>query len=722
MLHHVSGGGAGGATVVTLTPPLTPRASPRLPSPASSPNLSCRSAPTANTLETQSGDPRDAKAQSVSDMQSKVLQLPPVNTWMPPGESLFSSILDSRSPQIYRRTTSSSALASSVGSSNKTASYPQASLPAPAQGSSRVSWPQTNQKAHSGSNTETLLTVTPPVVSITPDTGETLETDKSPRLLRKCTSFDMERSKPFPARAKISSPMLLRKVASVDDTHKEESQAEGGSPKLHKWTGSNLNTEPAKIVHREEEEDQFPHCESTADTGTHTTITPARGSYAGKEVALLQEECVFFDDEEYDVRVINESLEDPNIPETDILDDFEPDFEVKSFGEDTVTLPSEEVKTSDHLQSQQESQVMDQASDNESCATDLGAKPKTAKVTIDMPKSAEQSKTKDSKRQGNDSGDLASKKLRSKSVVAKSEKKAGDKPKRSSSTSAVKSALLSSAAKLKAMSRKSPVMLLSYKSHSISIPDHTSKANRLVSSSATDVSSSKSKKGAATIHQTESSPTVLTEVTTQYAKPASRDSPASVKSEGAKSARSKSSVEPPSVKSKRPSDLSMQKDKPTKTTTKRSVPKDTGGKVRTPTKEKGSLVSTPTKERGSSVRTPTKETVTGVGARAPLQSSSSKGSLAQTYSSERQGERSVGGVKSGSRSTASGVTAKSRSESSKASTTNTETAGGKRDLSADKSKPRMKKRDSIGSINNDSSKTGDHFGCCHGRRKQVDKK
>ena len=640
-----------------MTPPLNNRHGNRpLPSPASSPNLSIRSAmsaPPIIRIENSAPNlPTDQGSQSdVSAMQQKVLQLPPVNTWVPKGESLFNSILDQRSPQVYRRTNVIV---------NKPASFSQSN-----QGSiqsSRVSWPQRSQSCQPQ--------LSPPVSRHAIDTSlsEQKDLDKSPKLLRKCTSFDMERSKPFPARSMMSSPMLLKKGASVDES---EAGEQFQSPKMSKWSPSNaLESESDKIVHREEDE-LFTY--STSDMSYSESFISSNARESSLYTDLYGSDDVL----EFDVTMINESLEDPNIPETAILNDI-----VNECNEMAEVERAAKMKR-DNVEKQAKSEPFSFGSSPE-----LGAKPKTKKTPRDpanVTKKLVKSKTNQVKLKTKDSP-KTSPKIKRETSSTKSDKgsDSSDKSKSKTSTSTVKTALLSSAAKLKAMSRRSPVTLLSYKSHSISVPDHSSRAERPFSTSDIDTETKHKRTG---IHQTESSPTVLTPGQNIEAEPKVGMEKPSVASPATKRDKTKTSVVQSKIdmlarKNKRPCETASASDK--------NLPRSTEEKKNVKSK---SVVKT-SGEKTSKVTSSLKSAPVDKHSKTSLSKSTVKSLPEPT---EPHGSKKKIEVRSNT---------------------------AKKDAKDMKPKSRLvSKRDSVSSVNSDSSKKSDHFhDCCHVRRKPADKK
>lgn len=639
-----------GRTVTAMTPPLSSRCGNKpLPSPASSPNLSIRSAVSAPpAIRIENSAPEFPTEESPDTdfmvMQQKVLQLPPVNTWVPKGESLFSSILDSRSPQVYRRT---NIIVS------KPASFPQSTQSSIQ--SSRVSWPQRSQSYQPQ--------ISPPVSRHAIDTqGELKDSDKSPKLLRKCTSFDMERSKPFPTRSMMSSPMLLKKGTSVEEGDNTLGQFQ--SPKLSKWSASNtLESESDRIIHKEEEE----------------LVTDPRGMADSESFVstVVQEPEDVYDDSsvlEFDAARINESLEDPNIPETAILNDIV--NECNKMAE----IESKEKQGKDH--SDQVEIKVEQFSFGSS--PELGAKPKTKKLSADSKKNVK-IKTSEIKQKSKDSPKTTGK-SKSGPISGKTEKasEGHEKSKSKTPSSTVKTALLSSAAKLKAMSRKSPVTLLSYKSHSISIPDQSDRPERPFSTSDVDTGTVSISPG---IHQTESSPTVLTGELSIVTDVKVSDKPTAsptTKRDSKKSGQVQAKPAQSSKKNVRPCETLPEKNVPRSSDEKKTVKSKT---VQKTTSEKASKSSLGVKSASVD-----KQAVKG--STQPKLSVRSSSETAEPRGSKKKVEIKPNTAKKETRST--------------------------KDM---KPKSRMaSKRDSVSSVNSDSSKKSDHFhDCCHVRRK-PDKK
>lgn len=646
-----------------MTPPLGNRYGNKpLPSPASSPNLSVRSAMSAPpTIRIDKSAPelpiQEDSNPELSPMQQKVLQLPPVNTWVPKGESLFNTILDSRSPQIYRRTTVSV---------SKPASFPQST--GGSIQSSRVSWPQRSQSYQPQ--------LSPPTERHTLERhSESLDLDKSPKLFRKCTSFDLERSKPFPARSKISSPILIKKGTSVDEG--ETTVGQIPSPKLSKWSPSDtLEADSEGVVLKE------------VDEGLSETLTVTCLSDDTHEWNVNNDDA---DNDiiEFDAARINESLEDPTIPETAILNDIV--SECNQMAAEGIEIKHGKSASDANGHSDNKPEPFSFGSSPE-----LGAKPKSKKTSTSSDttgKKPAKSKTGHLKQKSKDSPKLT---LKSKSgPTAVKADKGSESHEKAKTKSPVKSALLSSAAKLKAISKKNPVTLLSYKSHSISIPDQSERPERPFSTSDVDTENKHKNTG---VHQTESSPTVLSaelgfddgkiDLDKNTDNIEKKDESDVIKSENKKSVvpRSKSET---STGSKKPvqhcethgAKKCSQAVEGKKAVKSKTVPKSSGEKaVKTPAVHKSASVDTKVAKSGA----------------APKIASTSRtmSEPAEAHGSKRKIE-------------------------SKVKTT-------KKDTKTKDTKPKSRiagKRDSITSLNSDSSKKSDHFhDCCHVRRKPADKK
>ena len=455
-----------------LISPATSRKS-RIPSPASSPNLSSRSPysspPVIRVGNSASKDPSNHNISLTPPSKQKVYQLPPVNSWVPKGESLFSSILDSRSPQIYRRTNVSS---------TKTAAFPQS--PQPVCQSSRVSWPQDFQ-AHS--NTE---------ISMSDDLqkSQTLDTEtngnaecKSPRLLKKCTSFDQERSKPFPIRSSMTSPMLKRKGISLDETDGVAvSFTLSDSPHT-----ARKSDHPTELLEHDTEE--------------------LKQDEMSFEVPL----CVSTDNQTSDVKTITiVSVHLPDINKNGIN-------ETVKFADTSNIQKTQYSDYGDHTESsaitdskQVDVEKLEQRLERKEIELpkETGAKPKTQKLTGEIikktPGKTGASKQKDKFKKHKVGGILKDDTRENSSTI----KNLSKDTKKDSTSYSVKSALKSSAAKLKSLGKRNPVTLLSYKSRTITIPDQTCKT-RPSSLSSFSQSKSVNKK---LVHQSESSPTVLQSV------------------------------------------------------------------------------------------------------------------------------------------------------------------------------------------------------------------
>lgn len=517
-----------------MTPPLATRhQNVRLRSPASSPNLVLRSAfpsPPAIFIEESVSDspysnsdllesdfeiePSDGsashltastEASSERTNELKVRELPPINTWVPKGESLFTSILDSRSPQVYRRT---------APSFSKTCSFPPAS-PSNIQ-NSRVSWPDDFQKTSPDKMCNTDIPA-----MITPETGcpKTSSAARSPKLLKKCTSFDIERSKPFPLRSLMTSPMMLRKGQSF-----EESAAASPALDLSKRYSSDVSdhsVETDRIVHFEEDEtydklseSNTPQCITITDEQTTDAACDTIAGDNAVKYLVISSAGEF--DSANGSEIATESDERAIFCEAK-----KPQFMLE-FTEEPKKLPNvaEEIDGNKAAVSREE-------------VKDTGAKPKQFQQNLSKSKTGSPvTAVKRKLREVREGRSQSSKTSGNSSSLKQSVKSASSE--KSHSKNPVKSALLSSAAKLKAIGKKSPVTLLSYKSHSISIPDHSHKHGRPVSAhELTD--SIVGKPTSARVHQTESSPTVLvsreflesseTDVTECWKKPRSATPP-----------------------------------------------------------------------------------------------------------------------------------------------------------------------------------------------------
>lgn len=678
-----------------MTPPLTTRHNTvSIRSPASSPNLSVRSAlsspPTIkiedSVLEfTDSASDTDLPANesdsSPSAIQHRVFQLPPVNSWVPKGESLFTSILDSRSPQIYRRTTQSS----------KTSSYP----PSPQNGiqGSRVSWPQASLQQHAEFETSVSD-------SASVESSKQGQIAKSPKLLTKCTSFDLERSKPFPQRSSMTSPMLRRKHLCIEESDtalKPEDQGNKISDnEMSKLDAERIILEDEKGKARKSEAMTVPICESVATTShTPTSIESIAGDNAVKYLVMSTADG-------FDASKINESLEDPTIPETDILDDVY---------HETTTLETQDI-TVKGLTVQSVKNVTDQPTKDKTV--------KKSKVNIfssDKEKGAKLKKSKSSEINGHFEGksspksDKVSKNSKEKLKITTVESGTKDKSKSSlkdrhseksrsrTPAATVRSALLTSAAKLKSIGRRSPVTLLSYKSHSISIPDHSRRPN-----SASEVDSS-SESRTSKIHQTESSPTIL--VTSHEVKPVAEG-------ECKEILRKMRSATPPLNKT--PStkrQLGQTSGGPPSLSSVQSLKKSSTVKTKEPsvTKTKSMPASVISEEKSKKTRSATSVVKSTIGKQV-------KGSSSQPSPTEKQ--------RKNERTSQNSLASKGHRSSTDSSVSVSGRKVSKQDLSASKEeKLKVKhgtKRGSISSVNSDSSKHTDHFrDCCHGRRK-TDKK
>ncbi|KAL4236210.1 hypothetical protein ACF0H5_004597 [Mactra antiquata] len=643
-----------------MTPPLSVRRSQKgLRSPHSSPNLSIRSTLSSapiikidDVVDSPPGSLEHQHSASLSDCSDtgsspqKVFQLPPVNTWVPKGESLFTSILDQRSPQVYRRTNANS---------TKTASFPPtAQSLSPSQGS-RVSWPQESQT----SPISEPVTPTRCVSDISSDESpKSPSASKSPRLLRKCTSFDLERSKPFPARSIMKSPMNLCKGMSLEETGHTQADTKDFS-KFTDYSNVKIK-ESSRITHKEEDEfkdevDGFtsPNFQSNVDSQlvNKTIDSLAVGTSGLVKCSPSSNEAPNVSSEPIKTVKSNVSwslydLKDKDIKHVDI----------------DIEKSSEPVSCDSH----------DKVKMNESSEADFNVNT---------------NKNKDPGIKKKDIDIKESPKVKSK-VSDKTTKtvKTGQSEKMTSKTSAaaVKSALLTSAAKLKPFGRKSPVTLLSYKSKSISIPDQSRRPSRPSSTSELDPTCSKKR---SKVHQTESSPTVLVADLADI----------EVNKEEIKASRIKKSDSAVIVKSE------SKKDSPRLSAAK-SVLKPV---LRKTTVEENKPASENKKEKS-------------VVCSKQLTSKSAKSSPSNvTTKKELSAQKPSQVTKSSVTVAPKAVPESSAMKRMKKTVSKSETPSPK----PDKTKVKPTKRGSVSSVNSDSAKVSDHFrDCCHGRRRTTDKK
>ena len=379
----------------------------------------------------------EASPTTWSASEHLVQQLPVIKNWVPKAESLFAELLDSRSPQIYRRTDSSS----------KTASYPQSLQQGNIKGS-RSSWPQQSDTHEESKALQETEKQSEDDSKIHP-----IQFKKSPGLFRKCTSFDLERSKPFPSRASMKSPQLLRKGSSLEDHETELTGSLEELPKSDKKTGKVLMTAHEKI----EEESPF-------DDKLEVPVCSSESSTVPKiaEVTNVVSTLVRVDSNP-------KSLTPQVATQKPLHEMFSPptgDPDVV-FTLDPIPLDDE---FSDEIQNSQSEESGGQISPDvgeirKSAASGHGSvqRPSVPKTVPARGKtSGKEQKHVTKSHSGPIMGKAGLKPVKKEGFFSSS-----GSPK----TSAVRTALMTSAARLKAIGRKSPVTLLSYRSDSINVPD-----------------------------------------------------------------------------------------------------------------------------------------------------------------------------------------------------------------------------------------------------------
>lgn len=417
-----------------MTPPLTARRGSRsLPSPASSPNLMA----TAEGLPEITVQEVAATPSPVSASENLVQQLPVIKTWVPKSESLFAELLDSRSPQIYRRTDTS-----------KTSNSLH---PGHIKGS-RSSWPGSSddhdepQELHEAKSDN----IYDPKIQI----------KKSPGLFRKCTSFDLERSKPFPARSLSKSPQMLRKGTSIEEHKAKDNDSVTDSPKSdRKVSEFGSSGRVLMASHKEFEEESFDdHLEWPVCSSVSSTV-PNVGEVVNvlSKIETVDHHPKSFSPQVATQKPLHEIL-GLSKGESDVAFTLDPLPLDDSFTDDVYSPPSEDSSSQTSAQSGKKSESSSSRRSGMSQTGSVGGK----------------SAGKDQKHV-------------SKSHSGPIMGKAGLKPVKkegffsstgSPKTSAVRSALMTSAARLKAIGRKSPVTLLSYRTDSITVGENDRKIKK----------------------------------------------------------------------------------------------------------------------------------------------------------------------------------------------------------------------------------------------------
>ena len=442
---------------------MSPRHTTRaFPSPASSPNLTLKASEGVPeiTIDDAVNSPGPSPS-TLSTSEHVVHQLPAIKNWVPKAESLFTELLDSRSPQIYRRTDGSS----------KTSAYSQSLHPGNIKGS-RSSWPGSpdilddSQKVSETEKQE-----------YDESKMQLVQFKKSPGLFRKCTSFDLERSKPFPARSSMKSPQMLRKGMSFEQ-HEGQSDPTTESPKLSRKADRNsgMSGKFLMAAHKEIEEESFEDKLDVPVCSTESSHVPkiAEVTNVLSKIENIDNFPKSFTPQVATQKPVQEMFGyvqgDPDIVFT--LDPIPLDEEQTVLSEDSG------IQTSPEIGNNRKTDASD---------SDSGRRPNVPKT---VPGG--------SKTNGKDRKHVT--KSHSGPIMGK----AGLKPVKkegffsssgSPKTSAVRSALMTSAARLKAIGRKSPVTLLSYRTDSIAVPDGDKKIKKdRPSSEPIPVSSSNRKK------------------------------------------------------------------------------------------------------------------------------------------------------------------------------------------------------------------------------------
>lgn len=418
-----------------MTPPLTARQLSRsLPSPASSPNLTA----TTEGLPEITVDEVVTSPYPVSASENLVQQLPVVKTWVPKSESLFAELLDSRSPQIYRRTDTSSKTSNSLHPDNIKGS--------------RSSWPGSSddhdepQELHEAKSDNL--------------SDPKFQFKKSPALFRKCTSFDLERSKPFPARSSIKSPQMLRKSTSIEEHETKDNDSLTDSPKSDRKAAEIGTTGRVFMAsHKELEEETFDdHLELPVCSSVSSTV-PNIGEVVDvlSKLENVDHYLKSFSPHVAMQKPLQEML-GLSKGESDIVFTLDPLPLDDNFADDIKTSPSEDSSSQTSAESGRKS---------ESGSARRSGTPKT--VAVGGKSAGKDLKHASQSHSGPIMGKAGLKPVKKEGFFSST-----GSPK----TSAVRSALMTSAARLKAIGRKSPVTLLSYRTDSITVPESDRKIKK----------------------------------------------------------------------------------------------------------------------------------------------------------------------------------------------------------------------------------------------------
>lgn len=392
-----------------------------------------------------------ASPSTLSASEHLVQQLPVIKNWVPKAESLFTELLDSRSPQIYRRTDGSS----------KTSSYPQSLHPGNIKGS-RSSWPGSSDTHEESQNVLETEKQDQDESNVPP-----IQFKKSPGLFRKCTSFDLERSKPFPIRSSMKSPQMLRKHMSFEEHEAQATDSSSESPKSDRKTAvdrsSGLSGKVLMAAHKEIEEVPF-------DAKLEVPVCSSESSHVPKIAEVTNVLSKLEKVDNYPKSFTPQVATQKPVHEMFGYAKGDPDV---VFSLDPLPLDEEFSDEKQNLQSE-DSRIQTSPEIGNGRKTDASGSCRRPSVPKTVP--------------GGSKGSGKDRKHVMKSHSGPIMGKAGLKPVKkegffssssgSPKTSAVRSALMTSAARLKAIGKKSPVTLLSYRTDSIAVPNGDKKIKK----------------------------------------------------------------------------------------------------------------------------------------------------------------------------------------------------------------------------------------------------
>ena len=367
---------------------------------------------------------------TISASEHLVQQLPVIRNWVPKAESLFAELLDSRSPQVYRRTDSTS----------KTASYPQSLQPGNIKGS-RSSWPGV-----SDTNDESIEIHESERQAEDDSKIHPVQFKKSPALFRKCTSFDLERAKPFPSRSSAKSPLPLRKGGSLEERVVGSTVSLGDSPKSERKMGQILMAAPEKIEEESfEDKLEVPVC--TSESSVIHKIAEVTNIFS--KIVQIDSHPKSHTPQVATQKSLHEMFSQPK-GDPDVVFTLDP-------------LPLDDEFSDDVTQSEDSGVQIspDVGGARKSVSSSSGGRRPSVPKTVAGGKSGKEHKHATKSHCGPIMGKAGLKPIKKEGFFSGS-----GSPK----TSAVRTALMTSAARLKAIGRKSPVTLLSYRTDSINVP------------------------------------------------------------------------------------------------------------------------------------------------------------------------------------------------------------------------------------------------------------